>query len=91
MLAAVTNVQRLDWGGWVRGFIGAIISGGAGAVASGFGASMADPAHDINIFKVMGFTFIISGVVSLAKFLQTSPVPAPAPASAALPPSTKLQ
>jgi hypothetical protein len=79
MLAVVTAVQRLDWAGWVRGFVGAIVSGGAGAVASGFGASMADPAHDINIFKVMGFTFIISGVVSLAKYLQTAPVPEPKP------------
>jgi hypothetical protein len=77
MLAAVMNVQRLDWGGWVRGFVGALVSGGAGAVASGFGASLADPGHDINIFKVMGFTFLISGVVSLAKYLQVTPVPEP--------------
>jgi hypothetical protein len=80
MLAVVTNVQRLNWGGWVRGLFGALVSGGAGAVASGFGASMADPGHDVNVFKVMGFTFLISGVVSLAKYLQVTPVPEPPPA-----------
>ncbi len=72
---ALAVASKLDWSGWVRGVVGALISGGAGAVAAGFGAQMADPAHDISIFKVMGFTFIISGVVSLAKYLQTTPVP----------------
>lgn len=75
MLAAITNVQRFDWTDWMRGVFGALISGGAGSVASGFAANLADPAHDINIFRVMWMTFIVSGVVSLAKYLQTSPVP----------------
>ncbi len=71
---ALAVASKLDWSGWVRGVVGAAALG-AGAVAAGFGAQMADPAHDISIFKVMGFTFIISGVVSLAKYLQTTPVP----------------
>ena len=75
MLAIVTNVQRLDWSSWLRGIIGAFLSGGAGAVSSGFAANALDKAHDLNIFKLMAFTFLISAVFSLMKFLQTTPVP----------------
>ena len=73
----LTTASSLDWGGWIRGFVGALISGGASSVASGFGASVLDKSHDINIFKLMALTFLFSGVISLAKFLQTQPVPAP--------------
>ncbi len=83
MLAAVANVSKLSWGDWIRGVIGAFVSGGAGAIASGVGANLADPGHDINIFKVMAFTFAISGIVSLGKFLQTTiPTPQAVPPAA---------
>lgn len=75
MIAAVTNVTRLDWSTWTRGFIGAFLSGGAGAVSSGLGANYLDKAHDLNIFKLMGITFLISATFSLAKFLQVTPLP----------------
>ena len=35
--------SKLDWAGWLRGFFGALISGGAGAVGSGFGSIIVDP------------------------------------------------
>jgi hypothetical protein len=69
------TASNLDWGGWLKGLIGALVSGGAGSVASGFGASIADPAHDINIFKVMAITFAFSALISLMKYLQLTPVP----------------
>ena len=69
------TAAKLDWDGWLRGVIGALISGGAGSIASGFAVTIADPAHDVSILKVIAFTFLISGVVSMAKFLQTTPVP----------------
>jgi peptidoglycan/LPS O-acetylase OafA/YrhL len=75
MIAAVTNVSRLDWSDWFRGAIGALISGGAASVSSGVAANMLDKQHDLNILALMGTTFLISGIVSLAKFLQTTPVP----------------
>jgi hypothetical protein len=75
MLAAVANVQRLDWSGWLRGIIGAIISGGAGSITAGGAVTFADPSHDISIFKVMWITFLGSGIISLAKYLQTQPIP----------------
>lgn len=73
----LTTAGSLDWGGWVRGVIGALISGGAGAISAGAATQFADPAHDISVFKVMWITFLVSGVVSLAKFLQITPVPQP--------------
>lgn len=66
---------KLDWGGWIKGLVGAIISGGAASVGSGISVTMLDKAHDINTLEVMGVTFLISGAVSLAKFLQQHPIP----------------
>lgn len=71
----LTAATRLDGPGWIRGVIGAFISGGAGSIGSGVGASMLDKQHDLNILALMGLTFLISGIISLAKFLQTSPLP----------------
>lgn len=73
----LTTATKLDWSGWLRGVFGALISGGAGSIASGVGVTLSDPGHDVNLIKVMGITFLVSGIVSLAKFLQSSPVPAP--------------
>lgn len=73
----ITTAGRLDWSGWLRGVFGALISGGAGSIATGVGVTLSDPGHDVNLIKVMGITFLVSGIVSLAKFLQITPVPAP--------------
>jgi len=75
MIAAVATATRLDWSGWFRGIVGALVSGGAGSVSAGFAAMKLDKGHDLNVFALMGITFLFSGVVSLAKFLQTTPVP----------------
>lgn len=69
------TASKLDWGGWIRGAVGALISGGAGAVSAGFATVMTDPMHDASLIKIMALTFAISGIVSLAKFLQITPVP----------------
>lgn len=84
MITAIRCAQRLDWGGWVRGAVGALVSGGAGAVGGGFGAMFADPSHDFSIgvpggskhlLMLMVVAFLFSGGISLAKFLQIHPVP----------------
>lgn len=72
----LTTATKLDWSGWLRGLIGATISGGAAAIASGVAASQLDKSHDINVLALMGYTALISAIISLAKYLQTSPVPA---------------
>lgn len=82
MINAVSTAKQfgLDWKPWLRGAVGACVSGGAASIASGFAANIADPAHDISIFKVMWITFAVSAIISLAKYLQMNPVPEP-PAS----------
>lgn len=84
-MQALTVMGRLDWSGWWRGLIGAFVSGGAGAIGGATGGIMLDPAKfnlDVGLgmtFKLMGVAFIISAVVSLAKFLQLHPTPEPKP------------
>lgn len=73
----MTTASKLDWSGWVRGIMGAFISGGAGSIAAGVAGTYLDKQHDLNILALMGWTFLFSGIISLAKFLQTSPVPEP--------------
>jgi hypothetical protein len=82
MVTAFSTAQKLDWAGWLLGIGGAAISGGSSAIGGGFGSIIADPEH-FNVvqggFKhvlvVMGIAFSVSAIISLAKFLQTHPVP----------------
>jgi hypothetical protein len=71
----LTVAGKLNWNSWFRGVVGALVSGGASSVASAFGTVILDKQHDLNIFAMMGITFLFSGVISLAKFLQTQPIP----------------
>ena len=79
-----TTVAKLDWIGWAKGLVAAFIGGGASSVSAGFGSMFTDPEHFNlgtsphglrHLFTVMGITFLISGVVSLAAYLKQSPVP----------------
>lgn len=85
----LTVAGGLDWGGWLRGVIGSIISGGAAAAGGSLGTIVVDPMHfNLNggladVLKVAGVAFTISALVSLAKFLQTNPIPTDAPPPAA--------
>lgn len=73
------NLSNLDVSGWLRGLIGAGISGGASAVTSGFVVSVNDPDHygfGSHKFYILVFSvFAASGVVSMAKFLSNTPLP----------------
>jgi hypothetical protein len=82
MINAVTTATTLDWKGWALGIMGALISGGAGAIASGTAITIVDaqdPDHFVmqgnHMIEAMAITFVISAVVSLAKYLQSHPVP----------------
>ena len=75
---------KLDWADWIRGILGAFISGGAAAIGGGFGSIIADPEHFnvvngglAHVLTVMGVAFLFSAIISLAKFLQAHPVPDP--------------
>ena len=83
MITAIQTASKLDWDGWLRGIFSALISGGAGAVAAGFGSVILDPNKDFStgphgirhLFELMAFCFAFSGVISLANFLHTNPIP----------------
>ncbi len=72
--------SELDLIGWLRGLASAGISSFSGAIASGFGPMLVDPRdfnmqHPALALKTAAIGAAISGVVSIAKFLQTSPLP----------------
>lgn len=82
MMNAIATASKLDWKGWLLGIAGAFISGGAGTIGAFVGVSFADgsdPDHFIaqghHMLEVMAITFLTSAIISLAKFLQTHPVP----------------
>jgi len=73
------SAGNLDLGGWVRGLIGAGISGGSSAIVSGFVVMSTDP-HDWNFAEgkfwvLLGAMFGANAIVSMAKFLQGRPLP----------------
>lgn len=76
----LTVASRLDWAGWLRGLVGAFVSGGAAAIGGGTGVSLVDPdhfnvSHPGHLIEVMGIAFLTSAVISLGKYLQTHPIP----------------
>jgi hypothetical protein len=77
----VSTALRLEWEEWFLGIMGAIISGGAGAVGSAFGSIVLDPEKFnvsqgfLHLLAMMGISFTVCGLVSLGKFLQVHPVP----------------
>lgn len=78
---ALINVRTMDWPTWFKGIARSVISGGAGAVGSGFGGILVDPVHFntsggvAHLLGLMGTTFGVVGVFRLAEFLQKHPIP----------------
>ena len=81
-MQALSAAKTLDWRGWFLGLVAAAISGGAGAVGSGFGSIILDP-KDFNLFQggaahlfaLMCITFVFSAVLKLMQYLHDHPVP----------------
>jgi len=77
-MVILTTATKLGWSEWFRGLIGSFISGGAAAIGATVGVTTFDPSHDIvgiRLLGVAGVSFLGSGIVSLAKFLQQHPLP----------------
>jgi hypothetical protein len=76
MMAVASN---LDLKGWVRGIVGAGISGGAAAVGSSTMVTGLAPEtfnfYDRKIYILIAGMFILSGITSIAKFLAGHPLP----------------
>ena len=79
MLAAITNGSRFAWSDWFLGIMRSFISGGAGALSSGTVVGLKDPndwgLHSGHLFELMGIVFLATGLLHMAIFLQTHPVP----------------
>lgn len=66
---------------WFRGLLAAFIGGGAGAVASGFIAVAQTPDQynlqtgSGNLLRMIAGTFIVTGILTAAGYLQKSPLP----------------
>ena len=69
----------LDLNTWIRGLLSAGISGGASAITGGIVVSGMDPSHYNfqagKFYILIGTLFAANAVVSMAKFLQSSPLP----------------
>ena len=70
-----------DWSKWLRGLIGAGISGAAASLSSGVGATMLAPEKFNmsegfgNLMKMIAITATVSFIVSISKYLSTKPLP----------------
>ena len=76
----ILSASNLDISGWIRGILSAGISSFSGAIASGFGPMMVDPQdfniqHPAKAIETAAIGALIAGAVSIAKFLQTQPLP----------------
>jgi hypothetical protein len=72
-------MSTLDMDGWLRGLLSAGISGGASAITGGIVVSGLDPEHYSfqagKFWILVGTLFMANAVVSMAKFLQSQPLP----------------
>lgn len=80
--------MKLDWSHWLYGLISGFIGGGAGALTAGLSAmgitpesyNLGSTAHGLrHLLALMGATFLLSGIVTVAAFLKQSPLPAVEP------------
>lgn len=73
-------MRGLDWATWLYGLVSGFIGGGAGAIGTGFGEVVLDPAHVAaqgthHLFALMGISFLFTGILTAAAYLKQSPLP----------------
>lgn len=80
-MQAFATASKLDWSGWFYGVWTSTMSGAWGAVA-GISGPMLTDAKDFNLgsglshtLESMAIGFLLTGLFSLAKFLQVHPAP----------------
>ena len=74
-MQALSTAKQLNWRDWLRGLIGAFVSGGAGAVGTFAGVETVLDVGMAQTLQIMGIASLVSAIVSIGKFLQTTPVP----------------
>lgn len=80
-LLVTAKLMKWNWEGWIRGVVSAFIVGGTGSVGAGIGGLWSDP-QQYNpttgvspLLKLMGATFLFTGIISLAAYLHNHPIP----------------
>lgn len=74
-------LSKKDWNVWLRGLIGAGISGASTAISTGIGAAIIAPdKFNLNtgiadLFKMVVTTATVSFIVSITKYLKEKPLP----------------
>jgi hypothetical protein len=78
----------MNWKLWLHGLAAAFIAGGSTAVTSGISVSVVAPqvfntgAGLVPLLKVVGVTFVVSGLLAAFAYLKQSPIPnSPPPAA----------
>lgn len=75
------TLSRKDWSVWLKGLIGAGVSGVSTAISTGVGATLIAPdKFNLNIglgdlCKMIVTTTMVSFVVSITKYLKDKPMP----------------
>ena len=69
----------LDISDWVRGLLGAAISGGSAAISGGAGGALIAPEHfnihSGQLYELIAGMFLFNAFISLSKFLALHPLP----------------
>ena len=75
------SAMRLNWGAWLYGLVAGLIGGGAGGVVTAISGAVALP-QQVNLqagfhsFLILFYiSFAMHGLVSVAFYLQKSPLP----------------
>lgn len=75
--------MKLNWQPWLYGLVSGFIGGGAGSIGTAFAAMKIDFEHFNpgtgfgHLMRLMGWTFLFSGILTAAAYLTKSPLPQP--------------
>ena len=75
------TLSRNDWSRWIKGLVGAAISGTSAAISSGVSVSLIAPdkfnlSSELgNMIKMVLVTAGVAFVVSVSKYLKDHPMP----------------
>lgn len=75
------TLSKNDWGRWIKGLVGAAISGTSAAISSGVSVSLIAPekfnlGDELgNMIKMLLVTAGVAFIVSVSKYLKEHPMP----------------
>lgn len=73
------GLGSMDFDNWFRGICAGFIGGGAGALTTGFSATVVDSdhfnVHTNKLWSLIGMSFLVNGIIGAAAFLHQNPMP----------------